>query len=108
LALPKVWQADAGHRKAYSCGPPAPFSTVSRCRRRMKPITTSRNSCLLPLATSLCVSRSTQPVSPAPQGHPYPTTLELSATLLLSRWGAALFCASPGRRETYPRSIEFA
>jgi hypothetical protein len=45
---------------------------------------------------------------PAPQGHPYRTTFELSATLLLSRLGAVLFCVSPGRRQTYSSSIEFA
>jgi hypothetical protein len=34
--------------------------------------------------------------------------IELSATLLLSRLAAVLFYATPGRRQNYSRSIEFA
>ena len=45
---------------------------------------------------------------PTPQGHPYLTTVEPSATFLLSRLGAVLFCVSPGRRQTYSSPIEFA
>jgi len=69
---------------------------------------TSRNFRVLTLATSLCVFLSNQSFLPAPQGHPYRTTFELSATPLLSRLGVVLFSVSPGRRQTYSSSIEFA
>ena len=108
LALPKVWWANAGHRKAYHCGDPAPFSAVRGCRRRMKRRSTSRNSRLLPLATSLCVFCSKQSLFPTPQGQPCCTTFEPSATLLVSRLGALFFRAPRGRRQTYFSSIEFA
>ena len=108
LALPKVWRADAGHRKAYRGGDPAPFSAVLACRRRMKRRSTSRNSCLLPLATSLCVFWSKQSPFPTSQGQPYRTTFELSATLLVSRLGAVFFRAPRGRHQTYFSSIECA
>ena len=36
LALPPVWWADAGHPTIYLCPTPTPFSTLSRCSRRMK------------------------------------------------------------------------
>ena len=60
------------------------------------------------LTTSLSVLLSNQSLFSTLRGHPHRTTLELSATLLLSRLAAVLFCATPGRRQTYSRSIEFA
>src|SRR5215469_3939223 len=94
LALPQLWWADAGHRKAYCCGDPAPFSAVLGCRRRMKRTSTSRNPSLLPLATSLCVFLSDHSSFLTPQGHPYRTTFALSATLPLSLGCFALPCLS--------------
>jgi hypothetical protein len=90
LALPQMWWADAGYRKAYSCGDPTPFSAKSGRDRRMRRLPTSQNLCVLPLANSLCVFLSDQSLFPTPQGHPHRTTLALSATLLLSRLGALL------------------
>jgi hypothetical protein len=74
----------------------------------MRRRSTSRNFCVLPLATSFCVFLSNQSLFFTPQGHPYRITFELSPTLLLSRLGAVLFCLSPGRRQTYSSTIEFA
>ena len=45
---------------------------------------------------------------PYSQGQPYRTTFELSATLLVSRFGAVFFRATRGRHQTYFPSIEFA
>src|SRR6266702_1557536 len=42
------------------------------------------------------------------QRHPYRTTFEFSATFLLSPLGASLSRVSPGHRQTYSSSIEFA
>src|SRR5258708_17877265 len=92
-----MWWADAGYRKAYSCGDPTPFSAKSGRGRRMKRLPTSRNLCLLPLANSLCVFLSDQSLFPTPQDHPHRTTLELSATLLLSPLDAFLSRISPRR-----------
>jgi hypothetical protein len=108
LALSKVRWADASHRKTYNCGAPAPFSADPGCRRRMRRRSTLRNFCVPRLATSLSVSLSNQSLFSSLRGHPHRTTFELSATLILSRLAAVLFCATPGHRQTYPRSIEFA
>jgi hypothetical protein len=74
----------------------------------MKPRSTSQNFCVLPLATSLCVFLSNQSLFSTLQVHSYRTTFEFPATLLLSRLGALLSRASPGQRQTYSSSIEFA
>src|SRR5215472_6264354 len=106
LALPPLWWADADHRKAYRCGDPAPFSAVLGCCRRMKPITTSRNSCLLPVATSLGVFLSDHfslPYSPRSSLPHHICAFSNSSSL-----GAALYRASPGHPQTYFSSIEFA
>ena len=109
LALPQMWwAADAGYRKAYSCGDPTPFSAKSGRDRRMRRLPTSQNLCVLPLANSLCVFLSDQSLFPTPQGHPHRTTLALSATLLLSRLGLCFPASLRGERQTYFPSIEFA
>ena len=74
----------------------------------MKRRTTSQTFCVPQLATSLSVLLSNPSLFSTLRGHPHRTTFELSATLLLPRLGAVPFRASPGRRQTYSRSIEFA
>jgi hypothetical protein len=74
----------------------------------MKRPSTSRNFCVPRLATSLSVLLSNQSLFSTPHGHPHRITVVLSATLLLAWLGAVLSRASPGPRQTYSRSIEFA
>jgi hypothetical protein len=105
---PQMWWADAGYRKAHSCGDPTPFSAKSGRDRPMRRLPTSQNLCVLPLANSLCVFLSDQSLFPTPQGHPHRTTLALSATLLLSRLGLRFPASLRGQRQTYFSSIEFA
>src|SRR5215831_8621345 len=102
-----MWWPHVGHRKAYRCGAPAPFSADQGCRRRMKRPSTSRHFSVPRLATSLSVLLSNASLFSTLRGHPHRTTFELSTTLLLSRLSAVLFCASPERRQTHSRSIEF-
>src|SRR5260370_41312927 len=100
--------AHAGHRKAYRCGAPAPFSPDQGCRRRMKRPSTSRNFCVPRLAASLSVLLSNQSLFSTPHSHPYRITVVLPATVLLAWLGAVLSRASLGPRQTYSSSIELA
>jgi hypothetical protein len=56
LALPKMWWTDAGHREAYCCRHPTPFSTCPGRCCGMKRLSTTRNSCVRQHAQSLCAS----------------------------------------------------
>jgi hypothetical protein len=74
----------------------------------MRPRSTSRNFCVLPLATSLCVLLSNQSFSllltvilTAPQ-------LSFQQLFFAPGWVLCFPRASPPRRQTYSSAIEFA
>jgi hypothetical protein len=74
----------------------------------MRPRSTSRNLCMLPLATSLCVLLSNQSLSPTL--HVVLTALHFSFQQIFFAPGWVLYFLVPprGRRQTYSDSIEFA
>jgi hypothetical protein len=99
--LAKVWWADAGHRKVYSCGSPTPFSADPGGRRCMKRRSTSRTFacfCSLTLSVSSC---ATNPFSPPPKvilGAPH---LSFQQFFFSPGWVLCFSASPPGCRQTH-------